>query len=142
MARFKVRPLREPRCHLQISPFSMSWMCCTMRLMATVETEITCEKSFHVGERPLRSAMFTEILTHVVNSSWNDYICILLSLMGEIQNILNEAQKKKKWEVTLTGRQNSSKAGLTNVVYCVRICSRSLPRLMSRRTTGTTRSYH
>lgn len=36
----------------------------------------------------------------------------------------------------LTGKQNSSKAGLTNVVYCVRICSRSRPLVMSRRTTG------
>lgn len=33
-----------------------------------------------------------------------------------------------------TGRQNSSKAGFTKVVYWVRICSRSLPRLTSRRT--------
>lgn len=33
-----------------------------------------------------------------------------------------------------TGKQNSSKAGFTNVVYCVRICSRSLPRFISRRT--------
>lgn len=39
--------------------------------------------------------------------------------------------------VTLTGKQNSSKAGLTNVVYWLRICSRSLPRFMSRRTTET-----
>lgn len=36
----------------------------------------------------------------------------------------------------LTGKQNSSKAGLTNVVYWLRICSRSLPRFMSRRTAG------
>lgn len=36
-----------------------------------------------------------------------------------------------------TGRQNSSKAGLTKVVYWVRICSRSLPRFTSRRTVGT-----
>nr|ACN10313.1 60S ribosomal protein L23a [Salmo salar]ACN12673.1 60S ribosomal protein L23a [Salmo salar] len=25
-----------PCCHLQRSPFRMSWMCCTMRLMATM----------------------------------------------------------------------------------------------------------
>ena len=36
-----------------------------------------------------------------------------------------------------TGRQNSSKAGLTKVVYCVRICSRSRPRYTSRRTAVT-----
>lgn len=35
----------------------------------------------------------------------------------------------------LTGRQNSSKAGLTKVMYCDSTCSRSLPRsLMSRNT--------
>lgn len=44
MARFKVRPLMEPRCHLQMSPFSMSWMCCTMRLMATGERRVICEE--------------------------------------------------------------------------------------------------
>lgn len=38
--------------------------------------------------------------------------------------------------IILTGKQNSSKAGLTNVVYWVRICSRSRPLFMSRRTTG------
>lgn len=43
-----------------------------------------------------------------------------------------------------TGRQNSSKAGLTNVVYCVRICSRSRPRCTSRRTAviGESRGLH
>lgn len=58
-ARFKVRPLREPRCHLQMSPFSMSWMCCTMRLMATGETKITCKAFSPTGERLQRSAMYT-----------------------------------------------------------------------------------
>lgn len=37
----------------------------------------------------------------------------------------------------LTGKQNSSKAGFTKVMYCDKICSRSLPRsLMSRSTAG------
>ena len=39
IARLKPRPwpwpFMDPRCHLQMSPFRMSWMCCTMRLMAT-----------------------------------------------------------------------------------------------------------
>lgn len=39
MARFRLRPLMAPRCHLQMSPFSISWMCCTMRLMATGKRE-------------------------------------------------------------------------------------------------------
>lgn len=30
-----LRPLAPARCHLQMSPLRMSWMCCTMRLMAT-----------------------------------------------------------------------------------------------------------
>lgn len=86
--------------------------------------------------------MFTETLTHVVNPSWNDYIYILLSLKAKNSKfILTEALENKQFlaiTVALTGKQNSSKAGLTNVVYCVRICSRSLPRFMSRRTMRTT----
>lgn len=49
----------------------------------------------------------------------------------------SDLKKTFKDAFKLTGKQNSSKAGLTNVVYCERICSRSLPRLMSRRTAGT-----
>lgn len=33
----QLRPLAPPRCHLQMSPFRMSWMCCTIRLMATAQ---------------------------------------------------------------------------------------------------------
>lgn len=44
--------------------------------------------------------------------------------------------------MVLTGKQNSSKAGLTNVVYWVRICSRSLPLFMSRRTKGKIGSHY
>lgn len=33
-----LRPLAPVRCHLQMSPLRMSWMCCTMRLMATAGT--------------------------------------------------------------------------------------------------------
>lgn len=33
--RARAWPFTDPRCHLQISPFKISWMCCTMRLMAT-----------------------------------------------------------------------------------------------------------
>lgn len=45
MARLKPRPwlLMVPRCHLQMSPFSMSWMCCTMRLIATGERRVICQ---------------------------------------------------------------------------------------------------
>lgn len=85
------------------------------------------------------------MLTHVVDSSWNDDIYVLLRLGGEKKNLFRKSPairlKRLIREVfILTGRQNSSKAGLTNVVYCVRICSRSLPRLMSRRTTRTGRN--
>lgn len=44
--------------------------------------------------------------------------------------------------IILTGKQNSSKAGLTNVVYWERICSRSRPLFMSRRTKGKMRSTY
>uniref|UniRef100_A0A3B4D2Y4 Uncharacterized protein n=1 Tax=Pygocentrus nattereri TaxID=42514 RepID=A0A3B4D2Y4_PYGNA len=35
MLRPWVCPLTAPLCHLQISPLRMSWMCCTMRFIAT-----------------------------------------------------------------------------------------------------------
>lgn len=50
--------------------------------------------------------------------------------------ITNHRNHRKVSETFSTGKQNSSKAGLTNVVYWVRICSRSLPRFISRRTTA------
>lgn len=149
MARFKVRPFKDPRCHLQMSPFSMSWMCWTMRLMATGERWMTC-KAFmleKLAEKPSWQNNKTkkQTLTHVVNSPWNDDICILLCLRQkqmslEIRTVLD---RFRHWKIgtpsvitiILTGKQNSSKAGLTNVVYWVRICSRSLPLFMSRRTT-------
>lgn len=82
---------------------------------------------------------FEETLTHVVDSSWNDDIYVLLCLVKrEISSVQwSDLKKTLKDAFILTGKQNSSKAGLTNVVYCVRICSRSLPRLMSRRTART-----
>lgn len=42
MVRLKLRPwpLIDPRCHLQISPLRISWICCTMRLMATDDTQM------------------------------------------------------------------------------------------------------
>lgn len=42
--------------------------------------------------------------------------------------------KREHAAASSTGRQNSSKAGFTKVVYWVRICSRSRPRCTSRRT--------
>lgn len=48
--------------------------------------------------------------------------------------------KSSAQDLTLTGKQNSSKAGLTKVVYCDRICSRSRPRAMSRSTNEPKRS--
>lgn len=129
-----------PRCHLQMSPFSISWMCCTMRLMATKNREAHKQNYFICFKK---KSPYEHLLTHVVDPSWNDDIYVLLRLRGGIKK---SPQKKSSGQTRqrqirevfiLTGRQNSSKAGLTNVVYCVRICSRSLPRLMSRRTTGT-----
>lgn len=54
----------------------------------------------------------------------------IVSLEGESAGVPKQAPGG-------TGRQNSSKAGLTKVVYWVRICSRSLPRFTSRRTAAT-----
>ena len=79
MARFKVRPLMDPRCHLQMSPFSMSWMCCTMRLMATGERRMIC-KEFMLNKLAEKHLLSHRTLTHVVNSPWNDDIYILLCL--------------------------------------------------------------
>lgn len=40
------------------------------------------------------------------------------------------------WLYVLTGRQNSSNAGFTNVMYCMRTLSRSRPRSLMSRSTG------
>uniref|UniRef100_A0A672ICD4 Uncharacterized protein n=1 Tax=Salarias fasciatus TaxID=181472 RepID=A0A672ICD4_SALFA len=52
MARFRLRPwpFMEPRCHLHRSPFRMSWICCTMRLIAT---EWTWRMGFLVNSKCL-----------------------------------------------------------------------------------------
>lgn len=61
------------------------------------------------------------------SSSTHRASCVWVPFKAQIQQNTNRTQ--------LTGKQNSSKAGLTNVMYWDRICSRSLPRsLMSRNT--------
>lgn len=82
IARLKPRawPLMEPRCHLQISPFSMSWMCCTMRLIATEERNV--KENFTLRKIPGGSIFILNLnrLTHVVHSPWNDDVNIFLCL--------------------------------------------------------------
>lgn len=148
MARLKPRPLMDPRCHLQMSPFRMSWMCCTMRLMATDDNRHMdfvkhlgcwrnelqpCEgKKNHL---PILSTPLG-IMTSAYFLVWKKKICIKDGIKRKNRHILTLIT------IILTGKQNSSKAGLTNVVYWERICSRSRPLLMSRRTTGKMRSTH
>lgn len=50
-------------------------------------------------------------------------------------NLLFYIQQKQKRR-QLTGKQNSSKAGLTNVMYCDKICSRSRPLSLMSLNTG------
>lgn len=83
MARFRLRPLMAPRCHLQMSPFSISWMCCTMRLMATGKRERAYKHQTILFVYLLKKSPYEDMLTHVVNSSWNDDIYVLLRLGGE-----------------------------------------------------------
>uniref|UniRef100_A0A671W5A7 Uncharacterized protein n=1 Tax=Sparus aurata TaxID=8175 RepID=A0A671W5A7_SPAAU len=54
-------PTHPPRCHLQMSPFSMSWMCCTMRLMATGERWVICEE---LTLNKLKTNVFREKKAH------------------------------------------------------------------------------
>ena len=102
----------------------------------------------HFLQEPARWKQTT--LTKVFCSSWYDDICILLCLnnihkkrrrfdnKSIIQGlILVNWVEEKAFRRALTGRQNSSNAGLTKVMYWARMLSKSRPRsFISRSTSG------
>lgn len=87
------------------------------------------------------------ILTKVISSSRYDHISIFLCLIKrekktfDHESIFRDTSMQLDLvlhvEYALTGRQNSSNAGLTKVMYCARMLSKSRPRsLISRSTEG------
>ena len=58
-----LRPLAPARCHLQMSPLRMSWLCCTMRLMATAGTH---------GRGQLPPAQPPPAVTHEAHASLHE----------------------------------------------------------------------
>lgn len=161
-----------------IPPFRMSWMCWTIKLMATARhmNMVDTEWSIWLPETNIIFVLcMTAALTKIVCATWNYHICIFLCLLEiqlqlkpkiplafrfksaliasfTVQKVIQyHALSSILWGIIysnkstkivlccfftgLTGKQNSSKAGFTNVMYWASTCSSSLPRsLMSLRT--------
>lgn len=84
-------PLTEPLCHLQMSPFRMSWICWTIRFIATKDLKDKREATVLKSKANfIHAQLYCLIFTHVINSTRYYDICIFLGLSWrEISDVMN-----------------------------------------------------
>lgn len=108
----------------------MSWMCWATNSTATKKRVSSTRTIIFIPR--IWTAKKTTNFTCIVSASRNDNVGVLFGLQSKEKT---QDVHQVDWQVLLTGRQNSSKAGFTRFVYWNRTFSKSRPRSSISRST-------